>query len=250
MKQDEFYENFDEKLYKIFIEVLEASIKRYTDKSNRNKEELLEKHKKILEIKAKEYTWKGNRKGNPDYEYWFNESCYILLREFYANPFITSKKVKNVLDHWLRDIERKLFEKPREEEKPYGLDPGSLWSDWEENPETEAQKAHYKEAKKKADKEEQEALEALGLLEALERLEEREKVILVLYYYNSCKLKEIANYYNISIPMVSKIKKRAEEKVKRDLERRGLDRGFFFPVGKKFYREIRGNPKTRNPYKS
>jgi len=46
-----------------------------------------------------------------------------------------------------------------------------------------------------------------------------------LYFYNGYKEKEIADHYNISIPMVSKIKKRALKRCKKFLERGDLKKG-------------------------
>ena len=234
-------------LFEKFQEILEVSKKRYANKSNYAKEDLLKKYKGIIEAKAKKYSWKTNK----DKEYWVDEGYFILLGAFYANPFITSEEVRKLLNIWLRDTERKIFIYPRENEKPYGLDPGLAWSAWEtdwetcqtESRETKAQEAHYELAREKADKEEKE----LELFDILGRLEDRERVILYLYFFESRKLKEIADFCKISIPMVFKIKKRVLEKLKKELEGRGLIRGVLLPgKGKKLSQDKWGkSQKTR-----
>ena len=165
--------------------------------------ELLEKYRKILEANAKRISRK--RKGGKDY--WFNEGYLVLLETYRENPSITSGELIKAFNIGIRDSDRKEL---RWEQNviSYGL---SLELDSEDDPQTEVQKAHYKMAMEKNVKEEQRKLTS----DILDRLEKRERKILELYYFDNYKEKEIAEYYNISIAMVSKIKKRALKKCRK-----------------------------------
>jgi RNA polymerase sigma factor (sigma-70 family) len=57
---------------------------------------------------------------------------------------------------------------------------------------------------------------------ALKTLERRERSILELYYYAGFSEDEIAESYQISIPRVNQIKKRALRKCRKELERKKL----------------------------
>ena len=182
-------------------------------------DELLEKYRKILEVNAERLSRK--RRGDKDYwkdywfDYWFNEGYLALLETYHKNPSITSEGLISAFNKGLRNSDRKelIWEKRN---LPYGL---GFEPDSEDDSQTEAQKAHYKMAMEKGVKEEQERL--LG--DVLNGLGKREGEILNMYFFDRHKEKEIAKYYNISIAMVSKIKKRALKKCRKFLEK-GVDK--------------------------
>ena len=169
--------------------------------------ELLEKYRKILEANAKRVCRK--RKGSKDY--WFNEGYLILLEAYRENPSITSGELIKAFNIGLRDSDRKELTWERNIIS-YGL---SLEMDSEDDPQTEVQKAHYKMAMGKKVEGEEKAL----ISDVLNRLEKREGEILYRYFFGRYKEKEIAKHYNISIAMVSKIKKRALKKCRKFLEK-------------------------------
>jgi len=169
--------------------------------------ELLEKYKKILEANAKRLSWKRN----DSKDYWFNE-CYLVLLEAYReNPSITSDELIKAFNIGIRDSDRREL-RWKKNIISYGQ---SLEMDSEDDTQTPAQKAQYKIAMRKKVEEERWG----ELRDILNRLEKRERKILILYYFDNYKEKEIAKYYNISIAMVSKIKKRALKKCKKFLEK-------------------------------